>query len=514
MKIVTAEQMRRIDEETIQRRGIPGIELMERAGRAVAREAIQRFEPATVAIVTGKGNNAGDGFVAARELAAADVHVTLFMLCPPEELSGDALTAYEEMPGDLHRVVQPAADDLRRHLEPFDLVIDAIFGTGLRGPVRSPWREAIEAINAARVNVLSIDIPSGLPGDGVTDADWGPCVRATATLTIGLPKLGMAVTPGVRFTGSVVVEGIGFPDDLLHDPAVSINMLTLREAAALLPPRDPDGHKGTFGRVLVLGGSEGMTGAPVLTAHGAARSGAGLVYMAYPRPLGGAIESLVAEPVKLPLEADGPWFAGDHVAPVLRAAETVDAVALGPGLGRHDATAGFVREVAAQVARPLVVDADGLRLLARDPGLLRGRTAPTILTPHPGEAAELLGRATDDVQRDRLGAFVEFSAAHGVVVVLKGAQTVITTPDGQRWINPSGNTGLAKGGSGDVLTGLIAGLLAQGIEAGEAARLGVFLHGLAADIAAQTTSVRALLPGDLPPLLGQAFARLEQLQGR
>ena len=226
MKIVTAEQMRRIDEETIQRRGIPGIELMERAGRAVAREAIQRFEPATVAIVTGKGNNAGDGFVAARELAAADVHVTLFMLCPPEELSGDALTAYEEMPGDLHRVVQPAADDLRRHLEPFDLVIDAIFGTGLRGPVRSPWREAIEAINAARVNVLSIDIPSGLPGDGVTDADWGPCVRATATLTIGLPKLGMAVTPGVRFTGSVVVEGIGFPDDLLHDPAVSINMLT------------------------------------------------------------------------------------------------------------------------------------------------------------------------------------------------------------------------------------------------------------------------------------------------
>ncbi len=508
MKLVTQEQMRCIDQITIGQRGIPGGVLMDRAGRAVVREALERFAPDSVAVVTGKGNNAGDGFVTARELHRLRHPVTLCLLHPAADLAGDALEAWRLVPADLPRVLIERPEQLSEHLARHDLIIDAIFGTGLSGPVRAPWDAYIRAINESGDNVLAVDIPSGLSGDPGVDA--GDCVRAAVTVTIGRPKLAMMLDPGVRFTGAVVVADIGFPVDLLDEPAIATNLITPEIASSLLPVRPPAGNKGTFGKVLILAGSQGMTGAAVMAAQAAARSGAGLIYCAYPQSLSLIMESHLIEPVKLPLAGAVGWFTGGMAGEALEQAARMQAVALGPGIGQRPETYAFFREIVKNVAAPLVIDADGLSLLAKDPSLLAGRPGPTLLTPHPGEAARLLRKTIPEVEKDRLAAFVEFCANYKVTAILKGAQTVITTPGGQRYINPTGNSGLAKGGSGDVLTGLLAGLLAQGCPPCEAAQLGVFLHGLSADLAAELTSVRSFLPTDLPPLFGRAFRQLEK----
>ncbi len=511
MKVVTAAQMRRIDEVTIRERGVAGSVLMDRAGREVAREAIERFGPDAVAVVAGKGNNAGDGFVIARELAAAGVHVGLFLLRPAAELRGDARGAFDAMPAELRAAEPVTPGELERRLPEYDLIIDAMLGTGTRGPLAGEWAAAVAAINGSGLPVVAVDIPSGLPGEPPAPGEaWGPAVQATLTVTIGRPKLAMVVEPGVALTGRVVVVSIGFPPDLLNSEEITTELTTLEAARGLLPARPASGHKGTFGRVLVLGGSEGMSGAAVMAARAATRSGAGLVYVAYPAPLGPVIEGALLEPVKRPLGGERPWFGPEHVEAALAEAAQVDAVALGPGLGRREGTAEFLAAMLRGVRQPLVIDADGLNLLAERPDLLAERPGPTILTPHPGEAATLLGRTIGEVQADRLGAFVDFCARWNVVAVLKGAQTIITDAAGRRWINPSGNTGLAKGGSGDVLTGLVAGLAAQGMSATEAARLGVFLHGFTADLLAERMSVRALIAGDLLGALGEAWLRLER----
>ena len=513
MKVVTAEKMRRIDEITIRERGTPGAVLMDRAGLAVAREAIDQFEPDSVLIVTGKGNNAGDGFVAARELNRQQIRTVLALLVPPEELSGDALEAYHKVPDEVCRLTQPGLETLREEFTRHDLVIDAIFGTGMRGPVTPPWSETIEAINASGLNVLSVDIPSGLPADRAPNLgapELGPHVRATMTVTIGLPKLGMIVDPGVHSTGSVVVADIGFPRDLLEDPALTVNLMTLESARAMLPKRKPGGHKGTFGKLIVLGGSEGMTGAAILTARAAMRSGVGLVYSCYPRALGAIIESNLIEPVKIPLAGQEGWFTGAMAEETIRHAEEMDAVALGPGIGMRTTTGEFVSRIIAEVNVPMVLDASGLDLLAKDLQSLKQRLGPIVLTPHPKEASRLLGCTVEEIENNRLDAFVEFARKYEAVVVLKGSQTVVTGPDGQRYINPTGNSGLAKGGSGDVLTGLIGGLLAQGCPALDAARLGVFLHGMAADVTAERISVRAMIPSDVVDALGVTYLRLEK----
>ena len=514
MKIVTVEQMRRIEYVTIHERGIPGSVLMDRAGRAVVREAMERFEPGKVAIVTGKGNNAGDGFVVARELSRLGVTVTLLYLSPPGDLAGDALDAWKQVPEDVQRLSTPDQCAFREQLIRHDLVVDAIFGTGLRESVAEPWLQYIQSINTCRRHVLSIDVPSGLPGDGFSEMnrDAAPCVQATLTVAIGLPKIGMMSNPGIRLTGTVVVDDIGFPDDLLDDDAIKTNLLTLEEAARLLPARRPDGHKGAFGRLMILAGSEGMTGAAILSARAATRSGVGLVYSMYPAPLGGIMESHLVEPVKLPLESACSWFVKEHSVPVLEATLGMDAVAIGPGIGTRDETGDFLSDIVKGVASPLVIDADGLNLLAGSSSLLRERKAPCVLTPHPGEAARLLHCSVENVENDRLNASRELCVSQQAVVVLKGGQTLITTPEGQSYFNPTGNSGLAKGGSGDVLTGLVSGLLAQGIGGSSSARLGVFLHGLAADIALKKMSSRAMLPSDVIEALGPAFLRLENLE--
>jgi ADP-dependent NAD(P)H-hydrate dehydratase / NAD(P)H-hydrate epimerase len=514
MKLVTAAEMRRIDEITIRERGVPGFTLMTRAGEAVARETLERFDPDSVAILAGKGNNGGDGFVVARVLAEAGVRVEVLTLFDPAEAKGDARRAFEALGYGIpvHRI--EAAAGLGERLREFDVVVDAMLGTGLAGPARGLVAEVIEILNATPMNVVAVDVPSGLIADGAGEAAEAPCVRAQMTVTVGLPKLGLIVGAQARRAGIITVADIEFPRDLLERDALTVNLLTEEAMAAALPARDPAGHKGTFGRVAILGGSEGMTGAAVLAARAAVRSGAGLIYAVYPQALGGTMEAALAEPVKLPLAGEERWFSGEMIEAALEAlAEAdADAVALGPGVGQRETTGAFVSAMTKRIQAPLVIDADGLNLLANDLEPLRRREGATVLTPHPAEAARLLGTTTAAVQEDRLGACVELARELGATVLLKGAQTVVTAPDGQRYVNPTGNSGLAKGGSGDVLTGLIAGLLGQGMAATAAAALGAFVHGMAADLAAEKGSVRSITPSDVIECFGAAFARLEKLK--
>lgn len=496
MKVVTAEQMRQIDRVTIDERGIPGHQLMEHAGQAVADQICERFETGRVAIVAGKGNNAGDGFVVARLLAERRWSVTVFLLADPTEIRGDARTMHEAIPEQVWQIRVEEPGQLRDALKEFDLVVDAILGTGTQGAVRGLFGEAIETINGAVLPVVSVDIPSGLPTDG--GPIEGPVVRAAYTVTMGLPKLGMTIHPGVEFTGTVTVASLEFPEELLNDPAIQVNLLTDAMIDAYLPPRPRDGHKGTFGSVVIVGGSPGMTGALVLAGRSAMRSGVGLVFCATAEALQPLVAGRLVEELTIGLPStDGRHLDTVSLRPLATQAVRMKAIALGPGVGRAEGTQQFVRKAVEQIQLPMVIDADALTALGGHLDVLLARKVCTILTPHPGEMSRLTGKSTAQIQADRLGAARKLALNFRVVVVLKGAQTVVADPDGSIYINPTGNTGLAKGGSGDVLTGLIAGLLAQTSVALPSALCGVFLHGLAADLAARSIPPRAMIASDV-----------------
>jgi len=514
MRVVTALEMREIDRIAIQERGIPGLTLMENAGKAVADEIMDCFAPRRVAVVTGKGNNAGDGFVVARLLAEQGVKVIVCLLAPGSELKGDALANFKRLPERVQKIDIASADALAEQLSaPFDCVVDAILGTGVKGAVTGLFGQCIEAINACAAPVVAVDIPTGLPADGVAAGEGfaGPVVRAALTVTLGLPKLGMVIPPTCAFISELVIADIGFPADLIGGGRHPINLITAGEVAASLPARPFDGHKGTFGSALVIAGSRGMTGAAVLAGQGAQRSGTGLVFVACPEKLEPVIAALLVEPLKLPVESEDGWrFDLKSLDGLLAAAEKMDAVALGPGIGQIKATRALAAALCRDIDKPMVIDADGLNCLADQPEAVRERRAPTVLTPHPGEMARLLGVSTKEVQAGRMETARRAAKQFNCVVALKGAQTVVALPTGEVHINPTGNPGMAKGGSGDVLTGLIAGLLAQGMSAGDAARAGVFLHGLAGDIAAEESHPRAITALDVAHALGPAFAEIEE----
>jgi len=448
MKAVTTDQMRAIDQRTIAA-GTSGTELMERAGRAVAHHAakfLRQRNAKNILLFAGKGNNGGDAIVAARHLAAAGFQPTLI---PFDQLA-------EKLAGTL-----PAAD----------LIVDGLLGTGLTGAVREPIAAAIRFINAARVPVLAIDIPSGL--------GTNTCVRADTTVTFGLPKIELLQPSAADFIGQLEIADIGL---LTTDVTSDIELIT--RADIILPERNRSAHKGTFGHLLIIAGAEGYTGAPVLCAHAAARSGVGLVTLAVPRN----IYEIVAgncPPEVMPVPLDR-----------LPALENFTAVAIGPGLGRAPETKKFVCDFVAKLKLPVVADADALDAITLRPGL--------ILTPHPGEMARLTGKTVTEVQANRWEIAQQFASDHDVTLALKGAGTVVTDKSGKLWINSTGNPGMAKGGMGDALTGIIGALLAQGLPALEATKAGVFLHGHAGDIAAERTGQIALLATDLVAALGAA----------
>ncbi len=505
MKLASADEMREMDRQTIEDWGLPGAVLMENAGRAatsVCEELLVDLPPGPVVVVAGKGNNGGDGFVVARWLHGAGREVRVCLLTKLDELSGDAgINA-----SFARRMGVPIQEETGRraideHLAHATLIVDAVLGTGVSGEVRGPAREAIAAINAADAPVVAIDIPSGVHAD--TGAILGDAVEAHTTVSFALAKIGLYQHPGRAFCGRIIIAPIGMARELTDSDQLQTNLTTAADAATMLPGRRPDMHKGDAGRLLIVAGSVGMTGAAALTANGALRSGAGLVYVACPESLNDVLEMKCTAALTRPMaETAERSLALRALDAILEAAEPVDAVVLGPGLSQNDESAELARRLAAEIELPMIIDADGLNAFAGRAEDLADRAAQTVLTPHPGEMARLTGASAGEIQSDRQAAARGLSARIGCVVLLKGASTVVAAPDGETWINPTGNDGLATGGSGDVLSGMIGAFLAGGAEPLRAGVAGAYYHGLAAQTA---TSPRAMMPGDILDALPNVF---------
>lgn len=488
MIVVTATQMQAMDRQTIEDFGIPGRVLMESAGRGAVRCFMDRVWSSgfgSVGIIAGRGNNGGDGFVIARYLKQSDIDVRVYLLADQDIVQGDAASNLNLLP-KLGIPVTTIADEQsfiahQTEMSLMDSWVDAIFGTGLNADVRGYFKQVIEFINAQRRPVFAVDIPSGLNAD--TGQPCGICIQAQATATFGFAKIGHLVYPGTKFCGDVEVIDIGIPRVIAEKTAHGLHMITGEQIAAILPRRDDDAHKGDTGHVLVIAGGPGKTGAAVMTSMTALRSGAGLATLGIPKTLNSVVEAQMTEAMTLPLpDSDKGLLTVEAYDLIVQAAEGKQCIAIGPGMGTASATAELVRRVADKSDLPIVIDADGLNNLAGHLDLLTKRSAPTVLTPHPGEMARLLDITTAQIQQDRIAAARTLAQQYHVHVVLKGARTLVAAPDGQVWINTTGNAGMASGGMGDVLTGLIAGLLAQGCPVSEAAIAGVYLHGLAADI--------------------------------
>ncbi len=509
MRILTAAEMQAADRAAIEH-GIPGLLLMEHAALAVAATARRLLGPAgKVVVVTGGGNNGGDGWAAARLLASGGVPVTVLPLVGAEALSGDAGTmalAFAKLSGAAPAAV---ADGVKPAIAagPGDVVVDAIFGTGLARPPEGRFLAAIEAIDEARrrgAKVLSVDLPSGLSAD--TGRPLGAAVVADATVTFAALKRGLVLEPGASLAGQVEVADIGIPERLLGGKP-ALRLLGEAEIRGLLPKRERDSHKGTYGHVLVVAGSEGRTGAAALCAKAVLRSGAGLCTVSARAPALPQILAHVPEAMGAALPYDGPLGPADfdHLS---KAVEGKAALVIGPGIPRGPETGQLLARLLAETDCPVVLDADALNALEIESSVLKGAATELVITPHPGEMARLCGIPTSLVQEDRLGVATRFAKEHSCVVVLKGAGTVIADPDGETAVNPTGNAGMATAGTGDVLAGVVGALLAQGLPAPAAARVAVWAHGLAGDLRLGERGRMGLVASDVVKGLGAVWARL------
>lgn len=507
MRVVTAAQMRAYDRWTIEH-GTPGLVLMERAGAGVVRVLRRHFgRRGPVVVCCGRGNNGGDGFVAARLLARARVPVEVWLVGRRDDVRGDAAEMLRRWKGPLH-VLEDAGrlPAFARRLARASVIIDALLGTGLDKPVSGLMAEVVGAINASGRPVLSVDVASGLSSD--TGRPLGTAVRATVTAALGFPKIGQAIHPGVELSGLVEVVDIGIPEDALAVDPPWATVLEAESVGACLPPRRAEDHKGKFGHVLIVAGSRGKVGAALLAAEACTRTGAGLTTLAVPIGVQSSVEGRVPEVMTeaLPDGAQGRVGAGDPgVLEGLLAGRTV--VVCGPGLGLNDDTRALVGALVRRCRVPLVLDADGLNAVAGTEAL-RDRPAPTVVTPHPGEMGRLLGVPAAAIQDDRIAAARELARRERVVVVLKGARTLIADPGGRLAICPVGNPGMASGGMGDALAGIVGALLAQSLAPFDAACLGTFLHGAAADEEVRRAGQVGLVARDVIAALRPTLARL------
>lgn len=528
MKILTAAEMREVDRLTGERHGTPAITLMENAGKSVAefiRLRFPRIADRGVVVLCGKGNNGGDGFVVARHLIEMGARPLTFVFADAAELHGDVALNRKRLEGaggEL-RYVRSERDwavwkDVMRIA---DLVVDALLGTGVRGAVAGLFADAIDSINShdARTEVVSVDIPSGLPAD--TGVPEGPCVRADFTVTFTAPKIGMFRAGAQRLVGQLMVREIGSPPELVEELGAGISRwIEPRELAQFSIPRRADANKGDNGHALIVAGSLGKSGAAALASQSALRAGAGLVTVATPRVVMPIVAAHAPEIMTAPLAStDTGCIAIQNLEndkfEALRAGKKV--LAIGPGLGTHPEVQEFIRAVVrTHSGAPLILDADGLNAFAGRAAELKNAQSPVAVTPHPGEMARLLGTSAADVQSRRLELAVQAAADWNCFVILKGHQTVVAAPSGHAWINSTGNPGMATAGTGDVLTGMLAGLTAQfGADDWERVlSCGVFLHGLAGDIASADAHHAPLIASDLIHCIRRAYKQFYFESGR
>jgi hydroxyethylthiazole kinase-like uncharacterized protein yjeF len=513
LRTVTPQQMREIDRLTIEEYGVPSMVLMENAGAALVDEIESRLEAQrlTITVVAGPGNNGGDGMVAARHLSERGHEVVVFLAVPKASFKGDAkaqLKILTRLGIETSVLSSPASFERAfGRVSHSDAVIDTLFGTGLKKDIEGSWAECVRIINSCPGIVISADIPSGL--DGNTGRPLGECVTADVTVTFGFPKTGLALYPGAHLAGDVVVADIGIPSEVVESMDLPGQLVGPESIGQLYAERWPDTHKGSYGHVLLCCGSTGKIGAGILASRGALKAGAGLVTLAVPASAVMYTDTATPEVMVQPLpETTEGCLSSQGFKAIETLMGSMDAIAIGPGLSTDPEVGKLVEMVLLNIDRPAVVDADALNVLAGNIGILKKRSSSTVLTPHPGEMARMLDTDIATVQRDRIGAALSAASASGAVVVLKGAGTVIADPDGSYFINTTGNPGMATGGSGDVLTGIIGSLLAMGHGPLESSVGAVYLHGAAGDLAAQSVSEHALTASDIVDFLGPALREL------
>jgi hydroxyethylthiazole kinase-like uncharacterized protein yjeF len=515
MKVVTPAQMRLIDNKAINEAGVPSLDLMENAGRAVAEVAAD-YEPASIAVLAGPGNNGGDGFVAARHLKERGMAVEVMIFTDPNRLSGDARVNYERLEGTGVEFREYGNDEqLYRSLSSADVAIDALLGTGATGGLREPMAKAAYILADSETPVIAVDVPSGI--DATTGAVPGAAIIADETVTMGLPKFGTLQFPARAYVGALHVADIGFPRDLLRELPYApdgesygfkTKLTRADEVRELLPVLGLNVHKGLAGRAYLLAGSQGMAGAAVLAAQSALRAGAGLVYAGIPKCIDAPFNAAAIETVARILpDRDG------MVAPAARDAvladvATTDAFCGGPGLGRGEGPAELLAGIISELDVPILIDADGLYIL----GLERLKEVKNgVISPHPGELAGLYGVPVADIESDRVGWAKRTVEDTGLNVILKGYLSVVTGPDKPTFLNPTGNPGMATAGSGDVLSGIVLAFLAAGLEPFEAALAGAYVHGLAGDAAAAELGESSVIAGDIMDFIPEAFVEIETI---
>jgi ADP-dependent NAD(P)H-hydrate dehydratase / NAD(P)H-hydrate epimerase len=508
MHIVTAAEMYEIDRDTVEQIGISADSLMENAGQAlfhVLRERIPRS--ARVGVLAGTGNNGGDGFVVARMLKSYGYDADLWLIPPKEKIKGSANTALEvyERSGYDWKPYAGNEQAFAAHILQYDVIIDALLGIGMKGEVRTPYKEIIELVNRSRAVVYAIDIPSGTPADG---GEVETAVRADVTMTIQCPKIGAYMFPTADYYGNLHVVDIGIPPLAVKRNAAPRFVWKENDVVRTLPKRKRSSHKGTHGKLLVVGGSRPMTGAITLTAKAALRSGAGLLTMAVPDDIYSVVANRVPEAMYYPCPSRDGSFSGTVDVSVL----DIDAIAIGPGLGRTDGVRDLVSAIVQQQV-PIVIDADALFFWDEYAALIRERKAVTVVTPHPGEMARMLDLSIKEVENDRFGVSKRLATEYGIYVVLKGPFTIVTTPDGSQYVNTTGNPALAKGGSGDVLTGIVSAFLLQHQSAQEAISNAVWVHGKAADMLVENGhSQWDVLAGDMIDGISSVLSHLQKQQ--
>jgi ADP-dependent NAD(P)H-hydrate dehydratase / NAD(P)H-hydrate epimerase len=514
VEILTSRQMRDIDRRAVRAFGIPEVVLMENAGLqlfAFLRRTFRDLPARRLLLLCGGGNNGGDTLVLARHLRANSLPYKALLFGRGRNLGGSAginlgiLRRQGAAPGEVRRIEDWRS--ARRILADSDVVVDGILGTGLSRPVQGLLKTVFQDVNDADAEVVAVDVPSGLSGD--TAEVPGPCIAADYTVTFARPKIPHLFPPAEALCGDLHVADISIPREAVIEQKARLDLLERGDLVPLVPVRRADSHKGTFGHVLIVAGSRGKGGAARLASLGALRAGAGLITAAVPAGIQAGFVSHAMEVMTeaLPETPEGSLASGG-LPHLLRLLSGKRALAIGPGLTSNPETRKLVQELVARARLPVVLDADGLNAFTGEADRLSGRRRPLILTPHPGEFGRLLGIATRKVLDDRLMLAPAFARRHGCWLVLKGHRTLIATPDGTVHVNPTGNPGMATGGSGDALTGILAGLLAQGLEVEAALKLGVYLHGLAGDLAAARTGQSPLLARDILASFPAAFAQL------
>lgn len=508
--------MSRMDKNTIEEYGIPGAVLMENAGRGATRILLSKFgnlKEKKIGIVAGSGNNGGDGFVIARYLAEHGYTAKVFLLGSVKKVKGDAalnLGLLSEINVPITEITdQESFIEQQSSMLKCDLWVDAVFGTGLNSDITGFFKTVIKLINRTKKPVLSIDIPSGLHPD--TGLPQGICIKANVTATFGYAKTGLVTFPGIDYCGSVEVVDIGIPKHIEAREMLSTQLLTPEIISACYRPRHSNEHKGTTGHLLIFAGSTGKTGAAALTSQAAVRTGAGLVTLCTPESVNPILETLLPEVMTIPLPESKTAELSKSISDIaIEASETKNCIAAGPGLGTMQQTIELIYTISTQTDKPIVFDADALSIIAKETSILKKIKGPAILTPHPKEMARLTSLSVTEIQKNRVKTAADFVKQHQVYLILKGARTVIAHPDGQIFVNPTGNPSMASGGMGDVLTGMIAGFLTQGYPVADAAHMGVYLHGAAADILASEKGPVGITASDIVNVIPRLINMMAQ----